>query len=103
LIEVDKSIPSLSDSYKSAQRVIFTSQLTYNSTGGGSGRSGKGSLGVFNGEPQLGLGSLVSGRSIFSTGQVECDLGLFRKLLGKVLEQLVVSSVTHDSGSSSAR
>jgi hypothetical protein len=102
LIEVDKSIPSLSDSYKSAQKIMLTSQLTYNSTGGGSGRGGKGSLGVFNGEPQLGLGSLVTGRSVFSTGQVECDFGLFRKLLGKVLEQLVVSSVTRHSRSFSA-
>jgi hypothetical protein len=46
---------------------------------------------VFNGEPQFGLGTLVTSRGVLSTWQVEGDLCLFREFLGKVLEQLFVS------------
>ena len=48
---------------------------------------------MLDGEPQFGLGTLVTGGGVLSTLQVESDLGLFRKLLGKVLEQLVVSGI----------
>jgi hypothetical protein len=46
---------------------------------------------VLDGEAQLGLGALVVGGRRLAAGKVERDLCLFRKLFGKVLEQLRVS------------
>lgn len=62
--------------------------MTYDSACSGTGGGREGSLGVFNGQTKLGLGSLVGSWCVFSAWHFQIDLSLLCEFLSKVLEQL---------------
>lgn len=67
-------------------------------TSGGTAACAQTSLGMFNGQSKLGLGSLVGLRAGFGAGNGQGDLGLLGEFLGKVLTKQIVERLAAQVG-----